>query len=228
MSSLTPLFFATTAGAALAGAFVGHGVRRSVPWLLRLRDRRRPFAHPWMEAVTALAFVAVVVRFGLAPPTAGLLLFVVVLVAITAADYRAKLIPDRLSLGGTLTGLIYAAWVPERLLATPLHVWGLDLAGLPTSGPWAGLAIAGAGALFGFLVLEAIRLGFGVIVGTEVMGMGDSKLAMLIGAFLGPVGLLGAVLLSFFLGVVHGAIVLHFSGQPHSPFGPPLAAAALA
>lgn len=224
--------FSALALGAVLGALVGHGIRRAVPWLLRLRDRRLPFGGPWVETATAFGFAFVAWRFAFVASSIGLFAFVALLVAIAATDYRSKLIPDRLTLGGLGIGIVAAATWPARLLDSPIHAWfldavGLGAVGLDARGPVAGVILSIAGALLGFVILESIRLGFGAAVGTDVMGMGDSKLLAMIGAFLGPVGVLASMLLAFFYGVVHGVAVLKLSGQPHSPFGPPLAAAAV-
>lgn len=217
----------------VAGAAAGHLARRAVPRLLRLRDRSLPFSWPWMEVVTAVAFVVLALRGAPWPPFALTLL----LVTVCATDYRVKLIPDVLTLGGAALGLVAAALEPARLLGSPFHTlllgaWGLGSGGPHGSGsgmqmaPWlAGALIAALGAAFGFALLEAIRRGFGLVVRMPVMGMGDSKLLMLIGAFLGPAGVALAVMPAFLLGVVHGLVMLRITRLPHSPFGPPLAAA---
>ncbi len=59
------------------------------------------------------------------------------------------------------------------------------------------------------------------------MGFGDVKLAAVIGALLGPMGLLVALLLSFLLGAFVGVLLRLLGGVRVLPFGPYLVAGAL-
>ena len=210
----------------LAGLLVGHLARRAIPGVLGLKDRTLPFRLPWMEAAAAAAFVLVGLRLGIGVGTVRWLLFAILLLAISATDYLVKLIPDRLSLGGAGIALAWNAFDGQDLLALPANRLFLYLVGIDPAGPWAGILLSAAGAALGFLLLEGIRLVFGAAADMQVMGMGDSKLLLLIGAFLGPGGALLALLTAFFVGVPHGLGYLKLLGQPHSPFGPPLALSA--
>lgn len=212
-------------GALLAGALLGHAARRALPALLGLKDRSLPFGGPWLEIATAALFAASAWRLGGLGPWPVFCL-VLGLTAISACDYLVKLIPDRLTYSLIAVGLLAAAVEPRLLFALPIQRWMLLSAAPALQGQvLEGVLLAAAGALLGFFALEAIRRFFGLLAGLEVMGLGDSKLAAAIGAFLGPVGVLIALPLSFFLGVLHGLLYLRLSGQPHSPFGPPLALA---
>lgn len=207
----------------------GHLLRRATPALVGLRERRLPFSWPWLELLGGGLGWLLGRGSGWPPeadfwPMATLTLF---LLAACSADYLVKLIPDSLTFGGAAAGLLLSASFPELILRQPLHdvllaAWGLggSAAGL------AGLVLAGAGALVGFALLELVRRVAGYAAGIEVMGMGDSKLLMAIGAFLGPFGALAALALSFLVGVAHGVLAAAITRQPHAPFGPALAAGA--
>lgn len=218
-------------GVAVAGWIVGHLVRRGLPYVLGLRDKARPYRHPLLEVATALAFVGLAAVRGLAVPQLAWYVFLTLLLAICATDYLVKLIPDRLTFPGTLVGLAYNTAFPEHLLSLPGHRLSgqllAQLTGLDPSSPWLGGWLALGGALVGFGVLEAIRRLLGMAASMQVMGMGDSKMLMMIGAFLGPAGALLCLALSFLVGVPHGLVYLRLLRQPHSPFGPPLAIAAV-
>jgi hypothetical protein len=137
------------------------------------------------------------------------------------------MIPDSLTFGGTAAGAALSAFFPAPILGGPLHdllveAWGL--AGFPPA--VRALVLALAGALVGFALLELVRRIAGLAAGLEVMGMGDSKLLMMIGAFLGPVGAAIVLALAFLVGVAHGLAVAAMTRKPHAPFGPALAAGA--
>ena len=214
--------------AAVVGWFTGHAIRRSVPMVLGMKDRALPFRRPWVEGAGAVVFALVWIRFGWTAQAAIWCVFATLLIAITATDYLVKLIPDRLTFSGALIGMIlHAIWPMGVLGISDLHPLLPALAGISPDGPWAGLLLSASGAALGMIVLEAVRWIFSMAVGMQVMGMGDSKLLMMMGAFLGPVGAFGALAAGFLFGVIHGLMYLRISGQPHSPFGPPLAGGGL-
>lgn len=212
--------------AAVLGWGVGHGLRRALPHLLGLKAKEMPFGGPWTEVATALGFVSLGWLLGLGPLTAPWYVFTALLIGICATDYMVKLIPDRLTFIGAGLGLLWNGFFPGHIRDLPFHTLGLQAFGLDPAAPWAGILLALGGAGIGFVTLESIRRLFGLAANMQVMGMGDSKLLLMIGAFLGPSGALLSLMLSFLLGVPHGLVYLKLMRQPHSPFGPPLAASA--
>jgi leader peptidase (prepilin peptidase)/N-methyltransferase len=180
-----------------------------VSWLV-LRGRCRGCAqrisarYPVVEALTAVLYVLVVaVKWGdVLQMTLGLVL-VTFLVPIAAIDLDHKIIPNK------LTG-------PAAVLAIAL-VAVLDTRHLPE------YLIAGAGALL-FFYLPAL-------IHNKGMGMGDVKLAAVLGLYLGR-AVAPALFIALILGVVVGAGVIAAKGVSEGrrakvPFGPFLAAGAL-
>ena len=150
-----------------------------VSWLL-LRGRCRdcnmsiPLRYPLVEAVTAGLFVLLGVKFGREAALWPALALAVVLVAAAATDLEERIIPNRLMAAGALLALV---------------LWTIaDPARLPEN------VIAGAAA-GGLLLAAAIAYPAG-------MGMGDVKLAAVMGLFLGR--LVGPAL---FIGFAAGALV---------------------
>lgn len=126
-------------------------------------------------------------------------------------------------------------WLPE-----PLCRWGVLLGLAATAGiGFPQGAEVGRALLFSHLLAVAAGLlGFEALsalaekaLGRPALGLGDAKLAALMGAWLGPLGLGLAVSLSVLGGALIGGIA-RLSGrlgrQQPFPFGPFLAAAALA
>lgn len=208
--------------AAVLGVVAGHLIRRLTPHLLRLRDRSLPFGRPWPELITAAGFAALAALR--APWTAWLL--TLVLVAASACDLRSKLIPNTLTFSGVLAGLVAARFEPGLLRAVPLHDLLVIQLGMSFRGTWTGVFLAATGAVLGYAVVWALRVVFRAIARVEAMGRGDAKLLAAIGAFVGPVGAVLTLALSFFVGSLHGAISTWRSGRPHFAFGPSLAVAA--
>jgi leader peptidase (prepilin peptidase)/N-methyltransferase len=172
-----------------------------ISWLL-LRGRCRhcgasvPWKYPLVELVTALLIGACVVEFGLTADAVVASFFCAALVAVSVTDFERHIIPNRIVLPAAAT--VAAA-------QTALHA----------SPEWA-IAAFGA-ALFLFLAALAYPAG---------MGMGDVKLALLLGAMLGRtvpvammVGMIAALVPSVFLLVKHGQA----ARKMRIPFGPFLA-----
>lgn len=208
------------------GAITGRAIRVWLPRLLQLRDGRLPFSWPWVELTGALVFAALAWP-GPTVPLIGVVL-ATLLLAVTAADAHSKLIPDRLTFPGTFVGVALNAWQPEAIIES-LSQWRvLEMIHLPLrSGPLAGAALAVLGAVVGFAILEGFRRLVGLLANIEGMGMGDAKLLMLIGAFLGPLAAIITLLPACAVGAVVGVIHKLRTGLPHAPFGPALAAGAL-
>ena len=172
-----------------------------VSWAL-LRGRCRhcgtsiPWKYPLVELVTALLIGACVLAFGLTGDAAVASLFCAALVAVSVTDLERKVIPNRIVLPAA--AIVLAA-------QTALH----------PSPEWA-LGAFGA-ALFLFLAALAYPAG---------MGMGDVKLALLLGAMLGwtvPVAMMIAMLSALVPATV--LLVRHGSAARKMaiPFGPFLA-----
>jgi leader peptidase (prepilin peptidase) / N-methyltransferase len=173
-------------------------------WLLlrgRCRDCRTPISlrYPLVEACSAaLAVAVVVVRHGAHDLALGLTL-IALLVPIALIDLDRRIIPNKLTGPGALAAIaIGAATHP---------------AGLPAQ------LIAGAAA-GGFLLLAALARPGG-------MGMGDVKLAGMLGLFLGR-DVAVALLVALLAGTLVGAVVMARKGVGEGrktavPFGPFLA-----
>jgi leader peptidase (prepilin peptidase)/N-methyltransferase len=175
-----------------------------VSWLL-LRGRCRSCGtrisprYPLVEAATAALAAAVVLRKG-ADRDAWLgLAFVLVLVPSALIDLEHRIIPNKIMLPGAVAAVVIGA------LTHPHH--------LPEQ------LIAGASA-GGFLLLAALAYPRG-------MGMGDVKLAGVMGLYLGrAVG--PAMLVALLSGTIVGAAIIARKGAAEGrktkvPFGPFLA-----
>ncbi len=174
-------------------------------WLL-LRGRCRscgehiPARYPLSELTMAALFVATVAVLGtgdLAELALGLI-FCATLVTVTLADLDRRVIPNTV------------------LLAASLACLAIALAADPSGVPERLFAAAGAG---GFLLLAALAYPGG-------MGMGDVKLAAVMGLYLGS-AVVPAMLIAVITGALVGLamIIRHGSGERKRaiPFGPFLA-----
>ena len=152
--------------------------------------------YPAVEALTALLAAGCALRFGFTWRFAIAAAFCAVLVTVSATDLERRVIPNR---------IVVPASVVLLAAQTLLH----------PSVEW---AIAGAGAAAFFLAAALAYPGG--------MGMGDVKLALLLGVVLGRtvpvallVGMVSALVPAAVLGVKHGSAARKMA----IPFGPFLA-----
>lgn len=118
------------------------------------------------------------------------------LLAIAAwSDFKARRIPNWLVLSGVVAGLIANGFLPAGL--------GLNNAFAPGGIGWLA-ALQGMG--LGLAVLLPLYL-------LRAMGAGDVKLMGMVGAFLGPVHVQGAILFTFLAGGLIALILALRSGM---------------
>ena len=84
--------------------------------LLRGRCRhcaeRIPVRYPIVELATAVAFGLCVAKFGVSVHALKYALFSAIMIALIATDIETQILPDEFTLGGTVLGLVIAAFVP--------------------------------------------------------------------------------------------------------------------
>jgi leader peptidase (prepilin peptidase)/N-methyltransferase len=175
-----------------------------VSWLLlrgRCRNCGEPISrrYPLIEALVAVLFAAITAVNGVDWDLAWELPLAAVLVAVAAIDLDLHVIPNK---------IVY-----------PTAVWGVVSALLIRAGELPELAAWGAGA-FLFLLIAALVYPAG-------MGMGDVKLAGVMGLYLGS-SVVPALLVAFLSGTVVGIAIMarHGVGEGRKmgiPFGPFLA-----
>lgn len=175
-----------------------------VSWLL-LRGRCRscktaiPARYPLVEGLTALLCVAAVLAGGSTATIALNVTFILLLVPIALIDLEHRIIPNRLTALGALLAV------------------GIGIA-LDPSGE--SERLIGGAAAGGALLLAALAYPAG-------MGMGDVKLAAVMGLFLGG-AVAPAMLIALLAGVLVGVFVMarkgtHEGRKTAVPFGPFLA-----
>jgi leader peptidase (prepilin peptidase)/N-methyltransferase len=140
-----------------------------------------PVKYPLVELVTALLISACVLDFGLTPSAAVSAFFCAVLVTLAVTDLERRIVPNRVVLPAAV--LVIAS----RTIIDHSPVWAIAAAG---------------GALFLFVFALAYPGG---------LGMGDVKLALLLGGALGTtlpvgmmIGLVSALIPSVVLLARHG------------------------
>lgn len=162
--------------------------------------------YPLVELVTGLLFVACYLEFGIAQATVKWLFFICLIVILTVTDLRVRLLPDLITWPGFAAGLLFSAFVPPNdgaafLLCIRLFHW------LPPE-RFLGVIEALLGAAFGSLMLWGAATLYKLVRGREGMGMGDVKMMLMVGAFLGVRNAFLTILLGTLLGSVLGLAVI--------------------
>ncbi len=163
---------------------------------------RIPLRYPLVEAATGVLFALAALRFGFSLELAAALVLVVSLVSLAMTDLEHRLLPNAIVGPAAACGLALS-------IAVRLEWWWV----------YPVCALAAAGGLF------AIALFY-----PGGRGMGDVKMAGMLGCFLGPYAFLAV-----FIGALAGAVVsglLMAAGKigrrTHIPFGTFMAVGGLA
>lgn len=182
-----------------------------VSWLI-LRGRCRSCGerisvrYPLGEALVGVLFAVVAVVDGPSWMLAPHLLFVATLVLVSEVDLQVRIIPD--------------------IVILPAAAAGLALMVALRPGQWLEWVVAGLGAALAlFLIAEVYER----VRGIAGMGMGDVKMALCMGFFLGA-AVVPALFIAFVVGAIGGVLLMVFAGRGGKtavPFGPFLAAGAI-
>ncbi|KPK37956.1 MAG: hypothetical protein AMJ78_10725 [Omnitrophica WOR_2 bacterium SM23_29] len=193
--------------------------RRSIAWYdnipfisyLILKGRCRycmakiSFRYFIVEGLTATTFVLLLWRFNISLFYLIYAALISILIIISFIDLEHRIIPDELSLGGLILGLILSGLYPA------LHDKTSMILGLKNS--LLGILVGGGS-------IYLIGLFGSAIFKKEAMGGGDVKLLAFIGAFLGW----KLTLLTFFIAPILGSIVgvplKLIKKQDTIPYGP--------
>ncbi|MBB4637614.1 prepilin peptidase [Longimicrobium terrae] len=136
--------------------------------------------YPLVEAGTAAIWVISVLRYGVEWQALVVALFFTILLGIALSDAKTYIIPDEFTWGGAAIG------------------FALSFA--PGGVTWMQSLIGGA---LGFGLLWLIAVVGEWAFKKPAMGGGDIKMMLMVGAFLGPWG----VLLTLFLGALFGTLI---------------------
>ncbi|MBI2082334.1 MAG: prepilin peptidase [Deltaproteobacteria bacterium] len=179
----------------------------------RCRSCKNPISwrYPFVEGLSGL--LALLIFWKFTDPFVALLysLFLAFpLLAISGIDLEHKIIPNVITLPGIPIGFLISAglggWNRQAFFGSSLGI------------------LVGGGALL------LVGISYQKLRGREGLGMGDVKLAAMLGAYFGWQGVLFILLISSLLGSVVGLILLLFFKKGHQepiPYGPFLSLAGL-
>ncbi|MCX7012451.1 MAG: prepilin peptidase [Candidatus Sumerlaeota bacterium] len=204
------------------------GWRHNIPLISYWQLRRRCYIcgtvfgsrHFWIELLSGLLFAWAFWARGYTLTLFISWVFAGLLLVASFTDIDHWIIPDRISLGGTVIGLVLAAipfpnaqreWMifgqpafyRDHLIweAGPFNMWFAP--------SWrVGVGNAAVGAAFAYGLMWAIGKIGSLLFRKEAMGGGDVKLFACIGAFLGAVNCVFVLFISSLFGVVIGVALI--------------------
>ena len=157
--------------------------------------------YPVVELLTGALFFGCYYAFGLSVEALKWAIFSALLIVLVFTDMRERILPDVVNYSGFAAGLILslftrpadgtALWIARRIFD------------FPPPGPAISLADALLGAAFGSGLLWLVAELYFRLRGREGMGLGDVKMMLMVGAFLG----LKRTLLTILAGSVLGSVL---------------------
>ncbi|HVA71471.1 MAG TPA: prepilin peptidase [Candidatus Limnocylindrales bacterium] len=184
--------------------------------------------YPAVELLTGLLFLACYLIFGNSVLTLKWAIFSAILIVLIFTDWRERVLPDAVNFAGLAIGLLIsffvrpddgtALWIARRFFE------------FPPPAPVISFADALIGAAVGGGLLWLVGEGYFRVRGREGMGLGDVKMMLMAGAFLGLRRTLLTILVGSLLGAILGAIFILASrkgSEYELPFGTFLGMAAL-
>lgn len=183
--------------------------------------------YPTVELLVGLLYVSLFVKNGLTMGFLADVIFVSFIVPLVFIDLRHKILPNRITYPGLVVMLALRVLVPDPpVLRSTRWVFGME--GWPE---WT-VALAGAalGAAAGGGSLWLVREFYYRFRKVEGMGLGDVKMMLMVGAFLGWQLTLFTIFLGSVLGSIIGVLMIALRGgnmRMAIPFGVFLGPAAI-
>ena len=171
--------------------------------------------YPIVETLTALLFAVVGARYGVHLESLKWCVFEALLIALSFVDLEERILPDELTIGGTASGVLFAAFIP---VSGPFHELFFPQARPPVQS----LFEAGLGIALLTLPIWGLAAFWGRFRKREMLGMGDVKLLPLIGAYLGLEHGFFALLIGSVTGVVLGGGYILLTRQKAASYELPL------
>ena len=141
--------------------------------------------YPIVELLTALAFYACARTWSFEPPTFVNSLFLAVVIILIFTDYNHRILPNVLTLSGTVAGILLSPFQKHEFYYDLLSMRLASLlfpAHSQAALPWIGSVI---GAMIAGGVLLVVSIAYELVKKKQGLGGGDVKMMAMVGAFLG-------------------------------------------
>lgn len=180
-----------------------------ISWLVlrgRCRNCSAPISarYPAVELLTAVLYGLVFLRTGLTFALPFDLIFVTMLTALVFIDAEHMILPNAITYPGMVLAVLARLAIPILMGAPYFDDLNQSLLGAFPGWPLWAVSLVGAalGALAGGGTLWFIGWAWERLRGIEAMGLGDVKMMLMVGAYLGW----RLTLLTLFLGVISGSV----------------------
>lgn len=163
--------------------------------------------YPFVEALTGLLFASMLWRAQLTAELPIYLILVGLLIALSGIDIATMRLPNVLTLSGAIAAIALTLILRRDF--------------------WLEMVLGGA---VGFGMLYLMGLIGRLLFRKDTLGLGDVKLAGMIGLFVGPAHIAGTYIIAIFLGAIVGLSLIFGGGKKWGekiPFGPYLAVGAV-
>jgi len=169
-----------------------------------------------VELFTGISFVILYQHVGLNLMLLAYLVMLSCLIVATFVDFELRIIPDEVSVGGMIVGLVFSSLIPS------LHMDNLNIYS-PFKNHVISLGYSLLGVLVGGGSIYILGMLGDFIFKKESMGGGDVKLMAMVGAFLGWKLALLAFFIAPFFGAIYGIIEKIRTKDSAIAYGPFLA-----
>ena len=189
----------------------------------RFCGRRISLRYPVVELLTGLVFFFFVRTLGPTLVAVKMCVFGAILVALIFTDIEKRLLPDELTLGGAVVGVLFAFFVPVPDFTAKAFLW---FVGIEIHGRAQWIAEAALGSLLPAFFLWLAGWIYERLRHKEGLGLGDVKLIVMMGAFLGWKAIPFIIFASSLAGSIVGVSMMLIQKKDSKlaiPFGPYLA-----
>jgi leader peptidase (prepilin peptidase)/N-methyltransferase len=184
--------------------------------------------YPLVELLTGFLFLACYIAFGLTMDALKWAVFSAIMIVLVFTDFRERLLPDVVNYTGLALGLALS-FFSQPTDGTALWISN-HIFEFPPPAPVLSFADAVLGAALGSSLLWLVSEAYFRLRGREGMGLGDVKMMLMAGAFLGIKRTLLTILAGSLLGSILGVAVIlarRKDADYELPFGTFLGMAAL-
>ncbi|HYP28521.1 MAG TPA: prepilin peptidase [Blastocatellia bacterium] len=183
--------------------------------------------YPAVELLVGLLYFFLFLKDGLSLLLLADIVFVTLIIPLVFIDLKHKILPDAINYPGLVAVVILRILAPDPVvLEATRATWGL--------GDWPAWAVTLLGSALGAAVgggsLWLVREGYYRLRGIEGMGLGDVKMMLMVGAYLGWQLTLLTIFIASLLGSLIGVGLIWLRGgsmKMEIPFGVFLGPAAL-
>ena len=182
-----------------------------ISWIIlrgKCRSCKTPISiqYPFVETLTGLAFFASAQMWGLTSPTLVNSLFLAVVIVLVFTDYHHQILPNVLTIPGAVAGVLLSPFQTSAVYLGSLEAGAAELVGFADTPIALHLLGSIIGAFFGGGLLYFVAVVYKKLRHRDGLGMGDVKMMMLVGAFLGC----RLVFLTISAGAMLGSVVALF------------------